>query len=92
MEQYSFEPFESPSVNDKFHRLLNQFFAAKYGLFSCYSSNKIFVFGQPDFNSTLIEYHEKPKNLKRTWNLAILTAFLGSGRDYDALISHRIPY
>jgi len=76
MDKYNIEPFQKPkSVNAQ--RILNRFFTARYGMFAGMDMKR--TFGIVDFNIGLIQKWEKPKELKRMWNLAIISG-INSGQ------------
>ncbi len=70
MNHYDIPPFNGPN---RASMTLNAFFQAKYGMFYCYDNNKLY--GLIDYDPALIEKWERTqRNLKRTWNLAIMSA------------------
>ena len=67
---------------------LNAFFQAKYGMFYCYDNNKLY--GLIDYDPTLIQRWERnPKNLKKTWNLAVMAAVSDKAITFDDLEGYR---
>ena len=85
-EQYDVEPFDV--VNNAYIR---KYFAAKYGLFTCYDSKVKWGNGQISLEPQLIEDHEK-RNLKRTWIIALVSALNAKSIGWAALDEKRIPY
>ena len=68
MDQYKIDPFVTPIGSEE---SINRFFQAKYGLFTCQGSE----FGSLTIDPLLIQKWEvTDKQLRKTWNLAILTA------------------
>lgn len=71
MDLFESEAFEQPfGGGPKIKQMTNKFFQAKYGMFTCHGS--WVQWGTVDYDHGLIERWEKPKALKRTWNLAMM--------------------
>lgn len=70
MDQYDIDVFQNVGTG-KATRALNQFFSAKYGLFTCYDAKV--KWGLINIDPGLIERWERPDRLKRTWYLAIMS-------------------
>ena len=49
-------------------------------------------FGLIDFDPSLIEQWEKPKELKRVWNLAIMSCLFGNQITWEELDSYKKDY
>ena len=85
MNHYDVPAFQGPAQAEM---TLNAFFQAKYGIFYCYDNNKLY--GLIDYDPSLIQKWERnDKNLRRTWNLAILSAINEKDITYDDLEVYR---
>jgi hypothetical protein len=69
---------------------LNQFFSAKYGLFTCYDAKV--RWGLINIDPSLIERWEKPNKLKRTWYLAIMSVISSGHLTWEEMEPYRVHY
>ena len=69
---------------------LNQYFQAKYGLFTCYDAKV--KYGMIELDAALIERYEKPNKLRRVWNLAVMSCLYNKTLTWDEMEQYRIPY
>jgi len=70
MELFDFDTFEQPK-GDKVQFGINTYWQAKYGFFTCHGM--WLNWGNVNFDGSLIEMHEKPKDLHRQWNMACMS-------------------
>ena len=70
MELFEYDVFEPPK-GDNVQYEMNCYWQSKYGFFTCHGMNH--RWGSVNFDGTLIEMHEKPKDLHKQWNLACLS-------------------
>lgn len=75
MDQYEIETFQRPT-GEKARVALNKFFQSRYGMFAGYDAKA--KYGLINYDSTLIEMWEKPKELRRVWNLAIMSTLMSN--------------
>ncbi|CDW84451.1 UNKNOWN [Stylonychia lemnae] len=81
MDHYDIPLFEAP---DKAKIAINAFFQAKYGMFYCKNNAKRNMY--PDYQPFLIMNFEKnPKQLQKTWTIAIMSALADQSIEYDDL-------
>ena len=69
---------------------MNQYFSAKYGLFTCYDAKV--KWGLINIDPGLIERWEKKEKLKKTWNLAIMSSITGKLVTWEQMEAYRKPY
>lgn len=70
MELFDYATFEQPK-GDGVQFEMNCYWQAKYGFFTCY--DMWVKWGTVNFDSSLIEMHEKPRDLHRQWMMACLS-------------------
>ena len=89
MDQYNIETFYIPG-GSKCKRFINGFFHSRYGLFTCYDGKT--KHGMFDLDTALIERYEKPKELKRMWNLALISALAEKKLKWEEIEQYRVDY
>lgn len=72
VDQFYLKEFELPCKNNpQIQEVLNKFFAAKYGLFTCYDDYE--AWGQHKYMPRLIRtFERKEENIKTVWYTAIM--------------------
>ena len=70
MELFDFATFEQPK-GEQVQFGLNIYWQAKFGRFTCY--DMWVKWGIVNFDGSLIEMHEKPKDLHRQWMMACMS-------------------
>jgi hypothetical protein len=89
MDQYEIDVFQNVGTG-KATRALNQFFSAKYGLFTCYDAKV--KWGLINIDPGLIERWERPDRLKKTWYLAIMSLITSKQVSWEQMEAYRVPY
>ncbi len=87
MDQYSIDTFICPGTTPNTQIFINQFIAAKYGLFTCFDS--VQSWGSNPIDHELLQTWEKPKKLKRTWNFAVMSAVFNNQLTWEELEPYR---
>ena len=88
MDHYDIPSFDGPPSAQK---AVNAFFQAKYGMFYCHDQSK--KFGLVEYYPSLVQHLERnPRQLKRTWNLAILTALSNKQISFEELKGYEKDY
>ena len=93
MDHYEIEPFTIPKglVNErKARNILNKFYMAKYGLFTCMDAGP--KWGQYNANRDLVRTFETETASKRTWNLAIMICIREGAIRWDELKPYKKEY
>jgi len=80
LDQYEIPAFSRPK-GEKSRQSLNKFFQARYGMFCGYDAKA--KWGLIDYDPSLIEQWEKPKELNRVWVLAILSGLKSGQISWD---------
>lgn len=69
---------------------MNKFFMARYGMFAGMDAKRLF--GMIDYDPSLIEQWEKPKELHRIWTLAVMSSLIGGNVRWEELEPYRKKY
>jgi len=70
LDLFGADTFDQPFGGGSVKKQLNQYFQAKYGMFTCHGS--WVQWGTIDYDPGLMERWERPKALNRSWNLALM--------------------
>lgn len=70
MELFDYAIFEQPK-GERVQFEMNCYWQSKYGLFTCY--DMWVKWGTVNFDGSLIEMHEKPRDLHRQWMMAAMS-------------------
>jgi hypothetical protein len=76
--------------DEKCKRFINGFFQSRYGLFTCYDARA--KYGMINLDAALIERYEKPRELKRMWNLAVISALYTKQLSWENIKQYRVGY
>lgn len=92
MQQYDIDPFVSPMGESNYRKTyVIKFFTAKFGIMTCFDVHKQFGTTIIPIDPGIIMHYEQPKQLKRSWNLAQMSACNGE-ESWEELDQFRIPY
>ena len=90
MKFFDVPTFTVPSGGKDVQRFINEYFYAKYGLFTCYDMQRNFGHRPPNF--TVIEFWEKESVRHRNWMLVILALLVHKQITFEELDKYRIKY